>query len=57
MPAGETNLELLRAAIARRAGAVLSLPIVSTGTGQDVQAAAHAGAGDDADISSGAFKH
>jgi hypothetical protein len=57
MPAGETNLELLRAAIARRAGAVLSLPIVPTAAGQDVQAAAHAGAGDDAGIGSGAFKH
>jgi hypothetical protein len=57
MPAVETNLELLRAAIARRAGAVLSLPIVPTAAGQDPDAAAHAGAGDDAAIASGAFRH
>jgi c-di-GMP-binding flagellar brake protein YcgR len=61
MPAGETNLDLLRAAIARRAGVVLSLP---TGPGEDGDAAdadpgADAGAGSESvtGLRAGALKH
>jgi hypothetical protein len=50
MPAGETNLELLRAAIARRAGVVLSLPETP---GAPVAAADGAEAG----TGGGALKH
>jgi len=56
MPAGETNLELLRAAIARRAGIVLSLPTAAAVAGA-VDGAGDADDEEPRDATGGALRH